>query len=93
MIETYPNPKLITVCFEAPFDNDPKQGLAVAVLADGNVLVQMINERGVHSVILPRTGAIGLIAGLSRGLGGATEQELAPLRAVIEEQWAGVPKA
>ena len=92
MTAPYPTPKLMQVVFEAPFDNDPKQGFAVAVLSDGNTLVQIIDTAGVHAVVLSRTGAIALIAGLSAALGGATEAELAPLRAVIEEEWREVPK-
>lgn len=90
---TYPDPTLLQVVFEAPLAGNPTYGLAVAVLGDGNVLVQILNERGVHSVVMPRAGAIGLVTGLCRGLDGATEQELVPLRRVIEEQWRDVPEA
>ena len=85
-------PNLLKVIFEAQTRERADSGLAVALLSNDNVLVQICVEGEPYSVTLPRQSALNLVMALCQHLR-ASEADLARFRSLIDAQWAEVPSA
>jgi len=81
---------LLRVIFEAPLENNPAQGLAVALVGRGQVLLQINDDEGTHSVLLPHRGAVGLVLALCESIV-PTAEDLARFRASIDTAWQRLP--
>lgn len=85
-------PELLKVIYQAPEPNNAKHGLAVAIVAGDQVLLQISNALGSHSVLMESSAAVGLVMALCQHVR-ATDTDLARFRKLADSIWTEAPSA